>query len=213
MDRRCDARLKEMLAQAEVPTESVDGFLIRLEAFVVPFAASLVSDEQRCHALEYLTGLLSKLEHKTAEGIAYLHDRERQGLQKFIGLSPWDHSPLSLRLARQVAAELAEADGVIVFDTSGFVKQGTKSVGVSRQWCGRAGKTENCRVGISMAYVSRTEHAIVDTRLYHRGLGFRRPSLHRIARVSRGDAVHDFGRPPLYRHAAVPPGFRRRVSR
>jgi SRSO17 transposase len=166
MDRRYDARLKEMLAQAEVPTESVDGFLTRLEAFVVPFAASLVSDEQRCHALEYLTGLLSKLEHKTAEGIAYLHDRERQGLQKFIGLSPWDHSPLSLRLARQVADELGEADGVIVFDPSGFVKKGTKSVGVARQWCGRVGKTENCQVGIYMAYVSRKEHAIVNTRLY-----------------------------------------------
>jgi SRSO17 transposase len=166
MDRRYGARLKEMLTQAEVPTDSVDGFLSRLEAFVVPFASSLVSDEQRLHAREYLTGLLSKLEHKTAEGIAYLHDRERQGLQKFIGASPWDHTPLAAELARQVGQELGEPDGVIVFDPSGFVKKGTRSVGVARQWCGRVGKTENCQVGVYMAYISRKEHALVDARLY-----------------------------------------------
>jgi SRSO17 transposase len=155
-----------MLSQAEVPPDLVEGSLARLESFVRPFAAELASDEQRRHALEYLAGLLSKLEHKTAEGIAYLHDHERQGLQKFIGLSPWDHAPLRRALARQVGEDLGAADGVIVFDPSGFVKKGTKSAGVARQWCGRVGKTDNCQVGIYMAYVSREEHALVDSRLY-----------------------------------------------
>jgi len=54
----------------------------------------------------------------------------------------------------------------IVFDPSGFAKKGTKSVGVIRQWCGRMGKIENCQVGVYMAYVSRKEHTLVDTRLY-----------------------------------------------
>jgi SRSO17 transposase len=166
MDRRYEARLGQMLAQAEVPPDLVDGFLARLQAFVRPFAARLASDQQRRHALEYLTGLLSKLEHKTAEGIAYLHDRERQGLQKFIGLSPWDHAPLLRTLARQVGEDLGEADGLLVFDPSGFVKKGARSAGVARQWCGRVGKTDNCQVGVYMAYVSRKEHALVDTRLY-----------------------------------------------
>jgi SRSO17 transposase len=166
MDRRYEARLEQMLAQAEVPPDLVDGFLSRLETFVRPFAACLASDDQRRHTLEYLTGLLSKLEHKTSEGIAYLHDQERQGLQKFIGLSPWDHAPLLRTLARQVGEDLGEADGVLVFDPSGFVKKGTKSAGVARQWCGRVGKTDNCQVGVYMAYVSRKEHALVDTRLY-----------------------------------------------
>jgi SRSO17 transposase len=57
-------------------------------------------------------------------------------------------------------------DGVIVFDPSGFFKKGTKSAGVARQWCGRVGKTENRQVGVYIAYVSRKEHAILDTRLY-----------------------------------------------
>jgi SRSO17 transposase len=55
---------------------------------------------------------------------------------------------------------------VIVFDPSAFAKKGTKSVGVARQWCGRLGKVENCQVGVYMAYVSRTDHAIVNIRLY-----------------------------------------------
>ena len=166
MDRRFDARLREMLAQAEVSPELIEGLLSRLETFVQPFAASLREPEQRRHAVEYMTGLLSKLEHKTGEGIAYLHDQERQGLQKFIGQVPWDHQPLLTTLARQVGEDLGEPDGVIVFDPSAFAKKGTKSVGVARQWCGRLGKVENCQVGVYMAYVSRKEHALVNTRLY-----------------------------------------------
>jgi SRSO17 transposase len=166
MDRRYEARLEQMLAQAEVPPDLVDGFLSRLETFVRPFAARLASDDQRRHTLEYLTGLLSNLEHKTSEGIAYLHDQERQGLQKFIGLSPWDHAPLLRALACQVGEDLGEDDGVIVFDPSGFAKKGTRSAGVARQWCGRLGKTDNCQVGVYLAYVTRKEHALVDTRLY-----------------------------------------------
>ena len=166
MDRRFESRLREMLAQAEVAPELIDGLLSRLETFVHPFTASLREPEQHRHTVEYLTGLLSKLEHKTGEGIAYLHDQERQGIQKFIGQVPWDDQPLLTTLARQVGDDLGEADGVIVFDPSAFAKKGTKSVGVARQWCGRLGKVENCQVGIYMAYASRKEHAIVNTRLY-----------------------------------------------
>ncbi len=166
MERRYERQLERMLAQAEVSPWLTEGFLSRLEEFVSPFAVALTEPEQRRHTVEYMTGLLSKLEHKTAEGIAYLHDHERQGLQKFIGHVPWDQQPLLLTLARQVGTDLGETDGVIVFDPSAFAKKGSKSVGVARQWCGRLGKVENCQVGVYMAYVSRKEHAIVNTRLY-----------------------------------------------
>ena len=97
----------------------MQGLLARLDEFVVPFAALLEEPEQRRHTGEYLTGLLSKLKHKTSEGIAYLLDQERQGLQKFVGHVPWDHQPLLGLLAQQVGAELGEPDGVLVFDPSG----------------------------------------------------------------------------------------------
>src|SRR3954469_17156497 len=104
-----------MVEDAEVPPEMLEGMLTRLETFVQPFAAALEEPAQRRHALEYLTGLLSDLEHKTGEGIAYLHDQERQGIQKFIGQVPWDHQPLLATLTDQVAAQLCEPDAVLVF--------------------------------------------------------------------------------------------------
>ena len=166
MEPRFDARLQEMLAQAEVAPDLIDGFLSRLETFVAPYWATLREPEQQRHTVEYLTGLLSKLDHKTGEGIAYLLDQQRQGLQKFIGQVPWEDAPLLKTLATQVGEDLGEADGVIVFDPSAFAKKGTKSVGVARQWSGRLGKVDNCQVAIYMGYASRRDHALVNTRLY-----------------------------------------------
>ena len=122
--------------------------------------------EQKTNAKQYVAGLMSDLDSKDVESISYLHDRERQGLQKFIGQSEWEHERLLTELARQVGSELGETDGVLVFDPSAFPKQGTESVGVQRQWCGRLGKIENCQVGIYLGYVSRRDHALVDFRLY-----------------------------------------------
>jgi hypothetical protein len=134
--------------------------------FLEPFVGSLFCREQRTNAHHYVSGLLSDLRSKDAESIAYLHDRERQGLQKFIGQVNWDHRPLIGELARQVGQRLGQADGVLVFDPSAFAKQGTKSVGVQRQWCGRLGKVENCQVGVYLGYVSHPGHALGDFRLY-----------------------------------------------
>jgi SRSO17 transposase len=166
MEARYKAQLKEMLAQAEVPSDVVSGLMKRLTNFVEPYNTTLTEPEQQQHTVEYITGRLSKLDHKTGEAVAYLHDQQRQGIQKFIGHVPWDHQPLLRTLARQIADELGEPDGVIVFDPSSFPKKGTKSVGVTRQWCGRLGTIENCQVAIYMGYVSRKEHTLVNTRLY-----------------------------------------------
>src|SRR6266481_9993558 len=140
MERRFRVRLDELLSDAEVPAGLLRGVFPRLEAFIAPFVTTLLSKEQKTNARHYVQGLLSDLESKDAESIAYLHDRERQGLQKFIGQADWDHRPLLTELVRQVGAELGEADGVLVIDPSGFPKKGTESVGVQRQWCGRLGK-------------------------------------------------------------------------
>ena len=142
------------------------GLLPRLDTFLGPFVGSLFCREQRTNARHYVSGLLADLPSKDAESIAYLHDRERQGLQKFLGQADWDHRPLLTELVRQVGAGLGEADAVLVFDPSAFPKKGTESVGVARQWCGRLGKVENCQVGVYLGYVSRQGHALADVRLY-----------------------------------------------
>lgn len=166
MERRFEVRLRELLDDAVVHPDQLQGMLARLEAFVEPFAACLVRSKQRALAQQYVAGLVSEVERKNVESIAYHHDQDRQMLQKFVGQYTWDHKPLVDELVRQVGAKLGRPDGVLVIDPSAFPKKGNESVGVQRQWCGRLGKIDNCQVGVFLAYVSAEEHALVDTRLY-----------------------------------------------
>jgi SRSO17 transposase len=166
MERRFEARKQEILDEAEIKPEVVHGMLKRLEQFTEPFVASLGRREARQNARVYISGLLSDLGRKNVESIAYRHDQDRRGLQRFIGSVRWPHQPLLEELAQQEGAELGEDDGVVVFDPSAHQKCGHDSVGVQRQWLGRLGKIDNGQVGIYMGYVSRQEHALVDVRLY-----------------------------------------------
>jgi SRSO17 transposase len=166
MDARYGERLEAMLVEAQVEAEVVEGIPERLVEFVEPFTRSILQAKQRQRAAEFIGGLLSDVERKNAESIAYRHDQERKEMQYFLGESQWDHQPPLVELATQVGRELGQEDGVIVFDPSGFPKKGTESVGVQRQWCGRLGKIENCQVGVYLGYVSAVEHALVNMRLY-----------------------------------------------
>jgi SRSO17 transposase len=166
MQRRFAARRKQLLEDAEVDRRILRAVLPRLERFLDPFVELLQRSEQAQHARTYVAGLLSSLEYKNVESIAYLHDQEREPLQQFIGQSPWDHHPWLSELACQVGQQLGSPDGILIFDPSAFPKKGNASVGVQRQWCGRLGKIDNCQVGVYLAYVGRSEHALVDARLY-----------------------------------------------
>ena len=159
-------RREELLKECKVAPEVFEEVLPRLEAFMAPFVEVFRRSEPPQHAITYVRGLLSNLKYKNVESIAYRFGQERMPLQRFIGWADWDDAPLRMELARQVGETLGEEDGVLVFDPSAFPKWGTESVGVARQWCGRLGKTDNCQVAIYLGYVSRQEHALVDTRLY-----------------------------------------------
>jgi SRSO17 transposase len=69
-------------------------------------------------------------------------------------------------LRLHVREELAGPDGVVVIDPSAFPKKGTESCGVSRQWCGRLGKVDNCQVGVFLAYAAKAGYAPLDRQLY-----------------------------------------------
>jgi hypothetical protein len=79
MGQRFNSRLDEMLEQAHVPTDILQDLLPRLEKFVEPFAATLPGPEHQRHAAEYVTGLVSKLERKTGEGMTLLTDLHHAG--------------------------------------------------------------------------------------------------------------------------------------
>jgi hypothetical protein len=97
MERRFRTRLDELRRDAHLPPGLLRGLAPRLDTLLQPFVASLTWDQTRENVGRYVRVILSNLVAKTAEAIAYLHDRDRQGLQKFGGQSGWDHRPAADR--------------------------------------------------------------------------------------------------------------------
>jgi len=130
--QRREALLSDCLVSPDVFPQMLD----RLGEFVVPYQRALESEAAHYPMHLYLQGLLSQLPRKNAEAIAAWVDVERQVIQDFIGIAPWNHQLLVTVLVGEVAEQLGEPDGIIAFDPSSFPKRGTHAVGVKRQWCG-----------------------------------------------------------------------------
>ena len=86
--------------------------------------------------------------------------------QAILGRGRWDADALRDIVREYVVETLAEPDGVLVVDETGFLKQGKASCGVARQYTGSAGKITNCQIGVFAAYVSGRGHAFIDRALY-----------------------------------------------
>ena len=86
--------------------------------------------------------------------------------QAILGRGRWEADALR-DIVREYALEtLADVNGVLVIDETGFLKQGKASCGVARQYTGSAGKITNCQIGVFAAYASRHGHALIDRALY-----------------------------------------------
>lgn len=135
-----------------------------MKAFIAP---AFKRSEQRASAGAFVDGLLSGVERKTGWMLA-----EEAGLarpyriQSLLGRSSWSADKLCDRVRRYIVDALGDPDGVLVIDETGFLKKGTHSVGVARQYSGTAGRIENSQIGVFAAYASRYGHALVDRRLY-----------------------------------------------
>lgn len=132
------------------------------------FAPLFGRTEARSRSEQYLRGLLvQQTDRRNAENLAeVIADATPRTLQRFLTEAPWAPEPVIDRLQRYVGPRLRQRDGVWVLDETGFPKQGKKSVGVARQYCGTLGKIANCQVGVFLAYVSAQGHALVDKALY-----------------------------------------------
>jgi SRSO17 transposase len=155
-----------LLADSEVSSEDVRGSRCHITQFLKRYLPLFYRTEQRGHAAAFVRGLLSGLPRKSAEPIANQAEIPRKDLQYFVGCGIWDDDKVMTELRRHVREELAADNGVIVLDPSAFPKKGSQSCGVTRQWCGRLGKKENCQLGVFLAYVSDKGHAPWDRRLY-----------------------------------------------
>ena len=124
MDARYPIRKAQLLEECQVAPEVFEQVLPRLRTFMAPFVDTLQGQAPRAHAQTYVRGLLSDVERKNVESIAYHFGQDRLGLQGFIGWDDWDDAPLRHTLRSQVGQHLGQADGVLVFDPSAFPKSG-----------------------------------------------------------------------------------------
>ncbi|MDQ7034326.1 MAG: transposase [Anaerolineae bacterium] len=136
------------------------------DEFMSQFDDLFLRSESREKAKLYVRGLLADVERKNAWQLAEVLNLDSpHPLQRLVNEGKWDEDRVQKR-KRQVVNKRLSAAGVIVIDESGFVKKGTKSAGVARQYCGRVGKVENCQVGVYLVYASPTASVFLDRRLY-----------------------------------------------
>jgi SRSO17 transposase len=121
----------------------------------------------RLRAEGYLRGLLHRVERKNSWQLAEAigHDTPH-GIQRLLGRARWDADAVRDDLRDYVVECLGDPDGVLIVDETGFLKKGTKSAGVARQYSGTAGRVENSQVGVFLAYHSRRGSAFLDRALY-----------------------------------------------
>lgn len=123
--------------------------------------------ETRASAGAFIDGLLSSAERKTGWMLAEEAGLERPyRIQSLLGRSSWSADALRDQVRGYVAEALGDPGGVLVVDETGFLKKGTHSVGVARQYSGTAGRIENSQVGVFVSYASRFGHALIDRQLY-----------------------------------------------
>ena len=146
--------------------EDIHQMVDELKGYYQEFEPAFERGDQAAHGWVYLKGLLSDLPRKVTERIALRFGKCVRSLQHFIGQSPWECEGLLKKQQALVVETLGEPDGVILVDESGMVKQGSASVGVSRQYCGSVGKVANSQVGVYLGYASRKGHSFLDARLF-----------------------------------------------
>ena len=123
--------------------------------------------EPRRQAGLYLEGLLGPAERKNGWQLAEaVGDRRPWRTQRVLSHVLW-HQDKARDLCRGYVVEhLGAPDGVLIIDETGFLKKGTRSAGVARQYSGTAGRVENCQIGVFLAYASGKGHALIDRELY-----------------------------------------------
>ena len=147
-------------------TREIERFRLKLEAFLADVVLFMGRKERGQHAEEYVRGLLMDGERKSIEPMANrLPDGDVQALQQFVNQSPWSSREVRASLARKVEREFVP-EAYWLIDEVSFPKQGKRSVGVARQYCGALGKTANCQVAVTLDLGTEESSTPLDWALY-----------------------------------------------
>jgi SRSO17 transposase len=153
--------------EAAVEIEEVQAWAAGLEALHTRIAGRFARAEPRRRVLAYLRGLLGNVGRKNGWQLAeHAGERTPDGMQRLLATADWDPDLVRDDLRAYVVEHLGDPGGVLVVDETGFLKKGTTSVGVQRQYSGTAGKVDNCQLGVFLAYASAKGRAFIDRELY-----------------------------------------------
>jgi len=145
----------------------LEGWHAELDALHARIAGRFHRVEARERAKRYLLGLLDRVERKNGWQLAeQLGEAGPQGVQRLLNAAVWDEDAVRDDLRSYLVEHLGNPEGVLIVDETGFLKKGTKSVGVQRQYSGTAGRRENCQIGVFLGYASAKGRAFLDRELY-----------------------------------------------
>jgi SRSO17 transposase len=137
-----------------------------LKKFLKRFDRCFPRKDTRAHLPVYVSGQLSDIPEKSVEPIAINAGVPPRTLQEFLSQHHWDQDLLRDDLQGVVRDDHSGPHSVGIFDETSDVKQGDKTPGVQRQWCGSVGKKENCIVTVHLAYAREGFHCLLDGELY-----------------------------------------------
>jgi SRSO17 transposase len=147
--------------------ETIHDWAKELEGLHERVARRFARAEPRRRALDYLKGLAGASERKNSWQLAEAAGEVTpDGMQRLLNAAGWDAGLVRDDLRGYVVEHLGDDRAVLVVDETGFLKKGTKSVGVQRQYTGTAGKRENCQIGVFLCYASKLGAAFLDRALY-----------------------------------------------
>jgi SRSO17 transposase len=153
--------------EAAVEIEEVQAWAAGLEALHAQIGGRFARAEPRRRVLAYLRGLLGNVGRKNGWQLAeHAGERTPDGMQRLLATADWDPDLVRDDLRGYVVEHLGDPGAVLVVDETGFLKKGTTSVGVQRQYSGTAGKVDNCQLGVFLAYASGKGRGFIDRELY-----------------------------------------------
>ncbi|WP_429429129.1 IS701 family transposase [Nocardia sp. GAS34] len=145
----------------------LDRVVAELDSLMSRIGSRFTRSEPRARAREYVTGLTAGLERKNGWTLSErAGEVGPDGMQRLLRKADWDVEGVRDDVRSFVVEHLGDPEAVVAADETGFLKKGVKSAGVQRQYSGTAGRTENCQIGVFLAYASRHGHALIDRELY-----------------------------------------------
>jgi SRSO17 transposase len=151
----------------DVGVAEVEGWADGFSEVETLLAPRFRRSEPRARAAGYVQSLMAPLERKNGWTISEASGaRSPDSVQWLLTGADWDPDLLRDDLRGWVADRLGDPGGVLVIDDTGFLKKGSKSAGVQRQYSGTAGRIENCQIGVFLAYATPAGRTLLDRELY-----------------------------------------------